>query len=566
MDMMIEQFKTIFDRPEKVKKLREMILDLAVRGKLVEQDPNDEPASVLLERIKKEKERLIKEKRIKKEKPLAEISEEEKPFELPDGWKWTRLGDIGITQTGTTPSTKNEEYFNGDIPFIKPADISGNGIIYTNESLTELGLKNGRLIPKNSVMMVCIGGSIGKNYFTSMDCSCNQQINAITPLANVDSKFIHYTVSSRYFFNKVLEISTGSATPIINKSKWEQIILQFPPLEEQKRIVEKVDSLMSFCDKLEKALEKKVHYGELAAKSVFNAIGNVSTVEELEETIRFILLNFKDLSLGDNAVKELKSCILQLAVQGKLVPQDPNDEAAEVLLEKIREEKERLIKEKKIKKEKPLAEISEEEKPFELPKGWVWTRLNEITTYIQRGKSPKYSEKNTIPVVAQKCIQWSGFDIKKAKFIEPETIEKYAAERLLEVGDLLWNSTGLGTLGRINIYPGVEKYDVVVADSHVTVIRVLKEYIDYRYLFNWFAGPKVQGEIESKSSGSTKQMELSTTTVKAYIVPIPPLEEQKRIVEKVDSLMKLCDELEKKIQKQKDYSNRLIESILKSSF
>ncbi|WP_297430625.1 restriction endonuclease subunit S [Clostridium sp.] len=185
------------------------------------------------------------------------------------------------------------------------------------------------------------------------------------------------------------------------------------------------------------------------------------------------------------------------------------------------------------------------------------------TIYIQRGKSPKYSEVSNIPVISQKCIQWSGFDIKKARFIEPESIDTYREERLIKQGDLLWNSTGLGTLGRINVVPRVEEYDVLVADSHVTVIRPVKELISSQYLYSWFAGSKVQSEIEDKSSGSTKQAELSTTTIKNYYVPLPPLNEQQRIVEKVDSLMALCNELEERIANSKKCSEKLMEAILK---
>ena len=248
--------------------LRQSILQEAVQGKLVPQDPNDEPASVLLERIKEEKERLIKEGKIKKEKPLPPISEDEIPYELPEGWEWVRLGEIGETHTGTTPSTKHPEYFNGEIPFIKPADITDKGINYNNESLTLLGVNKGRLIPKDSVMMVCIGGSIGKCYYTDRDCSCNQQINAITAYGNMHGKFLYYFLSSPYFYKQVLARATGSATPIINKNKWSNILFPLPPLSEQKRIVEKVDQLMDLCDELEKNIEQSKKDSELLMQSV----------------------------------------------------------------------------------------------------------------------------------------------------------------------------------------------------------------------------------------------------------------------------------------------------------
>lgn len=244
-------------------------------------------------------------------------------------------------------------------------------------------------------------------------------------------------------------------------------------------------------------------------------------------------------------VKALKDKILQLAIQGKLVEQDENDEPALVLLNRIKEEKEKLIKEKKIKKEKPLPEIMEEEKSFELPNGWEWVRLGEISEYIQRGKSPKYSNVEKYPVIAQKCVQWSGVSLEKALFIEPDSITKYGEERFLVHGDLLWNSTGTGSCGRIGKFTDSIRngFDKIVADSHVTVIRCFKKYINYEYLFIWLSSPEVQSVIESKASGSTNQIELSTVTIKNYLISLPPLEEQERIVKKVNELFSLVEEL-----------------------
>lgn len=289
----------------------------------------------------------------------------------------------------------------------------------------------------------------------------------------------------------------------------------------------------------------------------------VENFKWIKQKFDFIM---SELSYQYDLIIKLRQSILQEAVEGKLVPQDPNDEPASVLLEKIKEEKERLIKEGKIKKEKPLPPISEDEIPYELPEGWEWVRLGELCSYIQRGKSPKYSNIEEIPVISQKCIQWDGFDISKARFIDPMSLDSYTEERFIVPFDLLWNSTGLGTLGRINVYPKIELYNKVVADSHVTVIRPLKEFVCSKYLYLWFAGPIVQSEINNKSTGSTKQTELNITTVREYIVPLPPLNEQKRIVEKVDQLMALCDELEKNIEESKKDSELLMQSVLQEAF
>ena len=236
--------------------MKKSILQYAIQGKLVEQNSNDEPASVLLERIKAEKEKLIKEKKIKKEKPLPEINEEEKFFDIPNTWEWVRLGNLGITQTGTTPSTSNNEYFGNYIPFIKPADITVNSINYFNEGLTELGLSKGRLIKANSIMMVCIGGSTGKCYFNDRDVACNQQINTITPIF-IQNKYLLHVLQSDYFYKTLIDKATGTATPIVNKTTWSSICIPLPPLEEQKRIVEKVESIMNYIDKMQSTINNK---------------------------------------------------------------------------------------------------------------------------------------------------------------------------------------------------------------------------------------------------------------------------------------------------------------------
>ena len=254
--------------------------------------------------------------------------------------------------------------------------------------------------------------------------------------------------------------------------------------------------------------------------------------------------------------QQLKNSILQMAVQGKLVPQDPNDVPASVLLERIRAEKERLIKEKKIKREKnpsvifkgadntPYEKIGDEvrsladEVPFDIPDSWEWVRLIDVCEYIQRGKSPKYSPIKKYPVVAQKCNQWSGFSIEKAQFIEPNSLSSYGPERLLQDNDLMWNSTGLGTLGRMAIYKtAANPYELAVADSHVTVIRPLKQFVLPEYLYYYFANPSVQSVIEDQADGTTKQKELATATIKAYLTPIPPLDEQRRILAKLSEVL-----------------------------
>ena len=286
--------------------------------------------------------------------------------------------------------------------------------------------------------------------------------------------------------------------------------------------------------------------------------------------------------------QQLKNSILLMAVQGKLVPQDPNDEPASVLLERIHAEKERLIKEKKIKREKnpsvifkgadntPYEKVGDEvrsladEVPFDIPNSWEWVRLIDVCEYIQRGKSPKYSPIIKYPVVAQKCNQWSGFLIEKAQFIEPGSLTSYGPERLLQDNDLMWNSTGLGTLGRMAIYKtAANPYELAVADSHVTVIRPLKQFVLPEYLYYYFANPSVQSVIEDQADGTTKQKELATATIKAYLTPIPPLDEQRRILTKLSEVLPVVKSYgavyDETVAMQEAFPERLKKSILQEA-
>jgi len=260
-----EHFDLLTSVPEHIAPLRQSILELAVRGKLTRREAGDESAGELLKRIKEEKG--------DKEKLSKPVGESEKVFELPNGWEWARLIDLGQTQTGSTPPTNNPDYYGNDYAFVKPADITENAVYYSQDGLSSLGIEKGRLVKANSVMMVCIGGSIGKVGFVDRDCSCNQQINVLTPSDKLIRKLLYYFLKSPYFQNEVLSRAPQTTLPILSKGKWEVIALPVPPLAEQERIVKRVEQLLSLCDALEARLQSaEEERGRLVA-AVMSTVG-----------------------------------------------------------------------------------------------------------------------------------------------------------------------------------------------------------------------------------------------------------------------------------------------------
>lgn len=240
----LEQFNAKF--PEDMKR---SILQYAIQGKLVEQRPEEGTGEELYRQIQTEKQRLIKEGKIKKEKPLPEIAEDETPFDIPESWKWVRLSTIGITQTGNTPSKSHPEYIGIDIPFITPGDILNGQIGYSNQALSLLGKEVARVCCAGSIMQVCIGGSIGKAAITDREVTFNQQINVVSPIACV-SEYLFAVMQSAYFTTSMKERAGGTATPIINRGLWDSLLIPLPPLAEQRRIVAKLEEILPLCERL----------------------------------------------------------------------------------------------------------------------------------------------------------------------------------------------------------------------------------------------------------------------------------------------------------------------------
>ncbi|HCD2400476.1 TPA: restriction endonuclease subunit S, partial [Escherichia coli] len=370
-----------------IKKLRELILELAVRGKLVPQDPNDEPASELLKRIAAEKAELVKQGKIKKQKPLPEISEEEKPFELPDGWEWTTLTRIAEINPKIDVSDDEQEISFISMPLIstkfdgshefeikKWKDVKKG---YTHFANGDIAIAKITPCFENSKAAIFSGLKNGIGVGTT-------ELHVARPFSDIiNRKYLLLNFKSPNFLKSGESQMTGSAgQKRVPRFFFENNPIPFPPLQEQERIIIRFTQLMSLCDQLEQQSLTSLDAHQQLVETLLGTLTDSQNVEELAENWARISEHFDTLFTTEASVDALKQTILQLAVMGKLVPQDPNDEPASELLKRIAQKKAQLVKEGKIKKQKPLPPISDEEKPFELPEGWEWCRLGSIYNFL----------------------------------------------------------------------------------------------------------------------------------------------------------------------------------------
>ncbi|MEM7919792.1 restriction endonuclease subunit S, partial [Morganella morganii] len=375
-----------------IKKLRELILELAVRGKLVPQDPNDEPASELLKRIAAEKAELVKQGKIKKQKLLPEISEDEKPFELPAGWEWSSIQNLCLLENGD----RSKNYPNKStltetgIPFVNAGHLLNGKIdekemTFIKKSHFET-LRSGKFLPGD--ILFCLRGSLGKSALVenvSGAIASSLVIVRVYPLVN--NKYVHFYFDSPVSYQFIKKYDNGTAQPNLAANDLARFLIPVPPVDEQIRILVKIDNLMSLCDQLEQQSLSSLDAHQQLVETLLATLTDSQDTKELSDNWARISQYFGTLFTTEASIDALKQTILQLAVMGKLVPQDPDDEPASELLKRIEQEKAELVKQGKIKKQKPLPPVSDEEKPFELPVGWEWCRIIEIAQ-VGTGATP----------------------------------------------------------------------------------------------------------------------------------------------------------------------------------
>ena len=486
--------------------LKNAILQEAIEGRLVPQDPNDEPASVLLARIRKEKERLVKEGKLKKKDlEVKPISENEIPFEIPESWEWCRISSLFETSSGSTPQSKNPKYYsNGSINWVRTTDLNNGALSSCEIQITKEAVADYHLsiIPRDSICIAMYGGggTIGKHSIIKFNTTINQSVCAIFPNGMCNMDFVHYFM--QYQRPNWMDYAAGSRKdPNINQVIIKNCLFPLPPLAEQLRIVGKLNEL----------LPKVEEYGK--AQDALNKLN-----AELPE--------------------RLKKSILQEAIEGRLVPQDPNDEPASVLLDKIRQEKAQLVKAGKLKK-KDLIEtpISEDEIPFEIPESWEWCRIKQLYETTSGGTPEKghpeyYGGKIPWVKVGDLISKYIG---RTDECITEEGLS-HSSAKLFPKGTILVAMYCNDAIGKSSII-----------DLPMTTNQAICGLFPNKYVYTDYIYYTIQANrslIQEKAAGGA-QKNINQKIVNDMIIPLPPLAEQHRIVEKLEQLLGEIDKLKK---------------------
>ena len=481
--------------------LKNSILQLAIQGKLVEQRPEEGTAQELYAQIQAEKQRLIQSGKLKKEKPLPEITEDEKPFEIPEGWMWVRLSKIWTVINGDRGKNypSKSKLSNNGIPFISAVNLDGKTVVkddkllcMTEEQYEKLG--NGKL--QRGDIVVCIRGSLGKHGIYPFEKGA-----IASSLVILRSYFTHKSIDdflmlyldSPLLLSEIKKYDNGTAQPNLSAKNLEQFLIPLPPLAEQKRFVSKIEELLPLVDRYEQAWTKLEDFNR-----------------------RF--------------PEDMKKSILQQAIQGKLVEQRSEEGTAQELYAQIQAEKQRLIKEGKIKKEKPLPEITEDEKPFEIPDGWMWVRLLAVVDIATNLVQP--SDYLAYPHIAPDNIEKGTGKLLDFHTVEEDKVS--SANHLFFTGQILYSK----------IRPLLRKAVIAPFDGLCSAdMYPLNTNINRKYLLYYLLSDGFNFQIAEAMSSRVKMPKINQTELIKVLLPLPPLAEQKRIVARLEELLPLCDKL-----------------------
>jgi type I restriction enzyme S subunit len=564
MDMLLSKLNLLAIAPGGVARLRELILTLAVQGKLMPQDPKDEPASELLKKTRAEKDRLIAAGKIKRDKPLAAIAEGVKPFGLPQGWEWSNLATVGVI------NPRNDASDEAIASFVEMRSIpAAFSAAHTTESRPWRDIKSGfTQFAEGDVGVAKITPCFENGKSTVFENLSNgigagtTELHIVRPLGGIAPRYVLLFLKTPAFLMNGESVMTGSAgQKRMPRTYFESTPFPLPPLAEQSRIVTRVEELMRLCDALEAKGQLEATQHAQLVSTLLGTLTESETPEERADNWQRVATHFDLLLDRPEAVDALEQTILQMAVRGLLVPQDPQDEPASELLTRIRAEKDRLIAEGKIKRDKPLAEITEEEKPFELPVGWEWAKLAELLPAFQNGASSRGDTGGCLVTVLRladiKNKRVSLADTRQIPIAEAD-IEKY---RLL-VGDILITRVNgsADIVGQFNLCD--TPLEAIYCD-HFIRMRIDQRWITPEYCSLLGESSLVRGSIKSLFITTAGQKTVNQGHMGSLTLPLAPLAEQPRIVARVAALRALCADLRQRLTTARTQQALLVGSMVK---
>ncbi len=551
MNLLEKHFDLAFAAPDGIQKLRELILTLAMQGKLVPQDPKDQPTSELLKAIETEKQRLVKEGKIKQPKPLPAINSEEIPYELPEKWKWVRLEDVSTKIHYGYTASANHDLKN--IRLLRITDIQDNKVDWESVPGCEIKEKDviQYLLANKDILIARTGGTVGKSYLVeniSVKAVFASYLIRVVPSEHIDVNYLKLFIECPLYWKQLYAKCSGTGQPNVNGTSLSTLLLPLPPLAEQHRIVAKIDRLMARCDELEKLRAERDQKRITIHTAACDRLLTAKESNDFSTAWRFINQHFGELYSVKENVAELRKAILQLAVMGKLVPQDPNDEPASELLRAIELEKHRLVKEGKIKQSRPLPKIELEEIPNELPNGWKWVRLGDISLFSDSGWSPQCLPEprsgQEWGVLKVSAVSWGEFRPEENKALPQDKEAKPEYE--VRVGDFLLSRANTQELVARSVVVKEAPLHLMMSDKIVRFSlsqKIDKNFINFANLSKF-----ARDYYARNASGTSSSMKnISREIMNNLPIPLPPIAEQHRIVAKIDQLMGLCDDLDQQI-------------------
>ncbi len=564
-----QHFDRVSEAPDAIPRLRQLILDLAVRGKLLEQDPKDEPASELLKHIEEEKERLLKEGKIKKIEKFASVEAREIPFAIPLGWQVIRMGSLALKLgAGSTPLGGQAVYQSEGIQFLRSQNIYNDGLRLDDVAFIPRSIHermSGTHVQKHDLLLNITGASIGRCAIvpeTFTEGNVSQHVAIVRLFSPNMHGFIHLSLISPFFQELIDDVQVGMSREGLSMQRLKLFPLLIPPLAEQRRIVAKVDELMLLCDQLETVkVERERSRNRLVAASL-HCLNFLTAIEEdnaptaFREHASFYFNYLPRLTTCPEHIKQLRQTILNLAVRGKLVPQDLNDEAVTKQLKRIHSLKEHLTSKGKIRRQEQVTLIEDGDIPFEVPATWRWVRLAAILAssfYGPRFGADEYSYSG-IPTIRTTDMTTDGrivlHDPPKVN-VPPDRLEDFKCEK----GDLLITRTG--SIGTMAVFTG--DYLAIPSAYLIRLRFTVETWVDYIHCL--LRSPYGQSALGLNVT-KVAQPNINAKSLAAILIPLPPLAEQRRIVAKVDNLIALCNELEAQLITTETDSRRFLEAIL----